>query len=80
MRVLLAVANGSVRTLLSSYLRENGHEFEIVSDGLGCITSLCASHFNAVILEQGILWGGSDGVMSRMKCIAQTESVTQNVC
>ncbi len=70
MRVLLAVSDRNARELVVAHLRDRGHEVEFVSNGLGCILNLQDAPADAIILEQGILWGGSEGVMSRMKEIA----------
>lgn len=70
MKILLAVTDRAAGALLVAHLRKRGHELKTVGTGLGCITSLQEEQADVVILQQGILWGGCEGVISRMKEIA----------
>ena len=66
MQILLAVSDRKSQLLLKSLLRNLGHDLQLTTNGVGCISRLLDSHPDVLILEQGILWGGSDGVITRM--------------
>ena len=66
MRVLLAAAEKNVQVLLRPFLQDLGHEVESTSSGLGCVASLFDYQPDLLVLEQGILWGGFEGVIARM--------------
>lgn len=66
MRVLFAGVDVSVRLLLRSYVQDLGHKLEMVTNGLGCMNGLREFDPDILVMEQDLLWGGSDGVLARM--------------
>ncbi len=63
MRVLLADGNRQTVRNLVRLLERFGHEVETASDGLECIAKLDRFLPQIVLLDQGLLWGGADGVL-----------------
>jgi hypothetical protein len=74
-KILIAVSDGPAQAISVSHLISRGHVLKRVSSGIECITSLQEELVDAVILQQGILWGGSDGVVSRMKEIPRLMNI-----
>lgn len=66
MRVLYAGEDVELEKQLQSYLNHGGHRFQIAHNGLGCMNLLRESRQDILILEQSILWGGSEGVLARI--------------
>lgn len=66
MKILLAGKDEKSLDMLSAYLSDTGHEVETARNGLGCIAHLRSSLPDLLIMEQDLLWGGSNGVLSRM--------------
>jgi CheY-like chemotaxis protein len=67
MRILIADDDEAFLEILQSYLWDRGHEAEIASDGLECITILRDFAPDVLLLERDLLWGGSDGVLAQMR-------------
>jgi len=65
----VSCANADKRFLevVHAFLRELGHETETAADGLECLTALREFGPHVVVLDHGLLWGGSDGVISHMR-------------
>lgn len=50
----------------AKYLAERGFDVVTVSDGVDCMTQLKARTADVVIVDEGLLWGGVDGVLDWM--------------
>lgn len=66
MRVLIADADEAFLEILQSFLWDRGHEVEIASDGLECLSMLHEFLPAVVLLDRDLLWGGADGVIAQM--------------
>jgi DNA-binding response OmpR family regulator len=65
--VLIAEADAS---LCGSYERKftgSGLRVETATDGLDCWTKLRAASPDALMVDMDLLWGGSDGVLARLR-------------
>lgn len=67
MQVLYAGENVHVLLSLRSYLRDEHHDLKVVSNGLGCISNLRNEAPDVLVMEQRLLWGGSEGVLTLMR-------------
>lgn len=67
MRVLIADGDEAFLEVAQRYLSQNGHEAETASNGLECVACLRRDAPDVVVLEQEMLWGGSDGVRALMQ-------------
>jgi len=63
MRVLLADRNRETVRNLGRLLERYGHDVETACDGLECIAKLDPFLPQILLLDQGLLWGGADGVL-----------------
>jgi DNA-binding response OmpR family regulator len=66
MRVLLAGPDHAFLEVTQSFLWDFGHEAEIASDGIDCISILREFLPDVLVLDRDLLWGGSDGVLALM--------------
>lgn len=66
MRVLLADPDCVFMEIAESYLCRFGYEVEIANDGLDCIASLRDFAPDALVMDQELLWGGSQGICELM--------------
>ena len=66
MRIVVADQDTSFSESFQSFLRARGHEAEIVSDGLACLSALRDLDADALAISNNLLWGGSEGVLSVM--------------
>ena len=66
MQVLIADDDKEFLELERRFLSQCGHDVLIASDGLECASVLRDFSPDVVVLDCGILWGGSDGVVALM--------------
>lgn len=66
MRVLVADTDEVVLEIIQSFLWDRGHEAEVACDGLECISILREFAPDVLVLDQDLLWGGSNGVLAQM--------------
>jgi CheY-like chemotaxis protein len=66
MRVLIADMDEPFCEIQQSYLWNHGHEAEIATDRLECIAILYDFFPDVLLLDQGLLWGGSKGILALM--------------
>lgn len=66
MRVLLADPDSEFLQIVHSFLWDRGHEAEIAVDGLECISMLREFLPDILVIDQDLLWGGSEGVLEQM--------------
>jgi DNA-binding response OmpR family regulator len=66
MRVLIADTDEAFVELLLPFFWRHGYGAEIASDGLDCMAILRNLQPDVVVIEAGLLWGGSDGVIALM--------------
>lgn len=64
MRILIADGDEVLLETLQPYLRKRGHDVKIASHGLECIVTLCEFVPHLMVLDDGLLWGGCDGILS----------------
>ncbi len=67
MRVLFAGMNLSFVQSLNFYLRQHGHDLKVVHNGIGCMYTLRNHVIDLLVVEQDLLWGGADGVLTLMR-------------
>lgn len=75
MRVLLADADEQFLEVVRPFLQARGHVVEVATDGLECLSVQRAFLPDVLLLDQGLLWGGSDGVISRLREMPDSSSV-----
>lgn len=75
MRVLLAGTDERTGGIITNCLTSIGHELDVVSNGLGCISTLRDWLPGLLILDQSILWGGSDGVTAVMEADLELRNI-----
>jgi DNA-binding NtrC family response regulator len=63
---LLADPDEVLLEIVQSFLFDRGHEAEVASNGLECMSWLRQFVPDVLVLDQDLLWGGSDGVLARM--------------
>ncbi|MEQ9379954.1 MAG: hypothetical protein RJP95_03770 [Pirellulales bacterium] len=63
MRVLLADRDEAFLHTVRGFLRHRGHNVNVVTNGIDCISLFRAELPDALIIERELLWGGSDGVL-----------------
>jgi DNA-binding response OmpR family regulator len=66
MRVLLADTDDIFLEIVQSFLWDRGHEAEIATDGLECISILREFVPDALVIDRDLVWGGPDGVLDLM--------------
>jgi DNA-binding response OmpR family regulator len=65
--VLIAESDAELRSAYEHRFAESGIHVETAVDGLDCWTKLRACTPDALMLDIDILWGGSDGVLTRLR-------------
>lgn len=66
-RILIAERDARKRDKYSFFLRSCGYDVETAEDAVECCESLAEGVPDVLILSEGLLWGGTDGVLSRMQ-------------
>lgn len=66
MRVLYAGLNVNFARSLKLYLLQHEHDLKVVDNGIGCMFTLKNHSIDLLVVEQNLLWGGADGVLSLM--------------
>lgn len=66
MRVLIADGDREFLELERRFLSQCGHDVLIANDGLECARFLRDVNPDVVVMDCGLLWGGSDGVIALM--------------
>jgi DNA-binding response OmpR family regulator len=67
MRVLIADDDKGFLEILQFYLWNRGHEVQIATDGLACISALREFAPDVLVVARELLWGGGDGVVAEMR-------------
>lgn len=67
MRVLIADGDEAFLEVAQCYLSHRGHEAKVAANGLESVAILRRYVPDVVVLEQELLWGGSDGVRAIMQ-------------
>jgi CheY-like chemotaxis protein len=65
--VLIAEGDAKLRDSLGRLFREHDYEVATASDGLDCVRKLRQQQPRAVVLDQDLRWGGSDGVLAVLR-------------
>jgi DNA-binding response OmpR family regulator len=66
-RILLADYDTAFLEIMCSYLSKRGHQVVTAGNGLECIAKARDFAPDVMVLQRGLLWGGSDGVMAEMR-------------
>jgi len=66
-RILIADRDRDVCDSYRLFLEGCGYEVDVARNGLECFESLIAKPPATLVLELGLLWGGADGVVCRMR-------------
>jgi CheY-like chemotaxis protein len=64
--VLIAEGDARLRECLGRLFGESAYEVATASNGLACVRKL-RQQPRAVVLDQDLLWGGSDGVLAVLR-------------
>lgn len=67
MRVLLADTDEVHLEIVQSFLWDRGHEAEIATDALECLSILREFLPDVLVLDRDLLWGGSEGVLAALQ-------------
>lgn len=67
MRILIADTDETLLELMQSYLQKRGHDIQISSRGLECITRLRGSIPDLIVLSHELLWGGCHGILAELQ-------------
>ena len=62
--LLIANRDAQLCELYQRFLTELGYEVETAADGLECLAKLRQAPPAVLVLDQELLWGGSDGVLA----------------
>jgi DNA-binding response OmpR family regulator len=65
--ILIAEGDNELRDRLGRLLGEHGYQVISASDGLECSRKLRQQKPQAVVLDQDLRWGGSEGVLAVMR-------------
>jgi CheY-like chemotaxis protein len=65
-RILLADEDDEFLEILQSFLFDRGYQCEVTHSGLECLALLRRFAPDLLVLDNDLLWGGADGVLSRM--------------
>jgi DNA-binding response OmpR family regulator len=65
--VLIAEADPQLCGSYERMFAGSGLRIETAADGLDCWTKLRAGSPDALMVDVGLLWGGSDGVLARLR-------------
>ena len=66
MRILIADGDNTFLELVRCYLLRHGYDAKAASDGGECADILCDFVPDVLVLDCGLLWGGSQGVIALM--------------
>lgn len=61
-RLLVADRSRTVAEHLRKSLVEGRFEVDVATDGLDCVAKLREGPFDAILVDEDLLWGGGDGV------------------
>lgn len=67
MRIVVADPDVSFLTTAQPYFADRGHEAEIATTGLDCLTLLQEFRPAVLLISSDLLWGGPDGVLDVMQ-------------
>ncbi len=70
--LLIAEGDDQLAGLMGRFLSRQGHDVEVVSDGLECMARLRQLTPDVLVLDVGLPWGGGDGVLS---CLHEESNV-----
>jgi len=73
--LLIAHSDAALGDFFRLFCAECGFDVEAASDGLDCVNKLRTGKSHVLILEQTLLWGGSDGVLARLREESETVSI-----
>jgi DNA-binding response OmpR family regulator len=73
--LLIAHSDASLGDFFRLFCAECGFDVEAASGGLDCVDKLRKGKSHVLVLEQTLLWGGSDGVLARLREESETISI-----
>ena len=65
--LLVADSNPCTARAFENYFTKAGYRVETVGDGLSCVGRLRHDIPDLLLLDQGLPWGGGDGVLARLR-------------
>jgi DNA-binding response OmpR family regulator len=65
--LLIAHSDAALGDFFRLFCAECGFDVEAASGGLDCLSKLRTGKSHVLIMEQSLLWGGSDGVLARLR-------------
>jgi DNA-binding response OmpR family regulator len=66
-RLLVADRSTTVAEQLRNSLTEGRFEVHVATDGLDCVAKLRDRPFDAILVDEDLLWGGGDGVAAWLR-------------
>lgn len=66
MRILVADSDPVFLKNAQRFLQQRGHDTRVAGDGLECADIMNAFTPDAVVLDQGLLWGGWEGIAAHI--------------
>ena len=66
-RLLVADADFATAALCSTYFSDVGYYVDTAGDGLDCLTKLRRTTPDLLVLDQNLLWGGSQGLLACLR-------------
>lgn len=67
MRVMVAGCDDWLRLTARQYLERSGCAVETADDALACLERVLAHPPDVIMLQDGLLWGNSDGLLERLR-------------
>ena len=75
MRILIADADWTFLESFQSSMWDRGHDAELATTGLECSAILYRFIPDVLIIERDLVWGGCDGILTRMQDSADLSQV-----
>ena len=66
-KMLIAHPDQRYRSALRRWFGKRGHKVVTVDNGINCVNALRHEAPDVLVLHQGLLWGGADGVLEIMR-------------
>jgi two-component system response regulator QseB len=66
-RLLIADSDADFCHVFQRLLTDQGYEVETASDGLSCLEKVRDTRPDVLLLDRGLNWGGSDGVLAWLR-------------
>lgn len=73
--LLIAYSERTPTHYFRQFMAELGYELETAAGGLECVSKLRERRPDVLVLEEGLLWGGADGVLAQMRNERQAPAI-----